>query len=1248
MRTHSSPKESASPAARPFFSRLFDSTPVATPFFVPNPAVATPNVQAETEQREPEEQIQMKESAGADLDFPAAAPPPLDEPPGELVQTKLTISSPGDRFEREADVVADSVVQRMESGDIRRGHPPAVQAKCTACQGKEEQLQRQVEPGHEDELVQAKAETTAEVSPNGMKPAFDGSDGGKPHDLALREKLERPLRRNNSGAPVHPANVAAPLPVQRLAEPPAGKRQAASASVDQALASPGQPLEPALRQDMEQHFGYDFSQVRVHIDMVADRSARDMNAHAYTIGRDIAFRQGLYQPNTVSGKQLLAHELTHVVQQSYSRNTLRRKLEDPPPETKTFAVKIPPGTTSVDEFRRYAETIIFGRVVNKQWEPNPAAAEVYADISNNIGKVIGFRVPMDEIAAYGSVSAADKAAADKAYSALNAGEREKINEEIDRRYYTRENVEPGTKIQAGETGKAAIWSSIRREVLADKNKIDALPQNIKKFLFDEKAFSSLDPKDFETVLRISSKVAALTAAELTEYKSRVTAKTTDWTVYESSIDRFLAERKDRESTAKERRTIETRLYGLESLYQRYRDLLSEFKREQSLAAVAGTDIQTIGASPTLIKMRDDLNADLIKAGFPGGITDFDKFIRDYEKVFERETLAIARVMLDQYEHLLWTQEQRYQKPVEGEALAEALYQAVSQTKARAEYEQAEKIRSEHAQTPWTPEEMAEQAYWVGQRNQALARGETQVRSAAAGHPLVSNPDFDRERLARASKSEEVQSLMLSYIAARKKDIAETRKNLKDKPSMIYGLDTLLKASFQAQNIQSGTIYEKIIRNRISDIHWTEAISQIVLAVIAVAAGLLTGGGGTVAVLAAGTALGIGAYQAVEEFRRYEMKSAAYGAKLTSDDPTMAWVIVAVIGAGIDVGAFASVLPKLRPAIQAFNVGAEAGDVAKLTQKLDKLTDVEEGIRKSIIRAAEAEAEARAAWKAVFKPPAALRAVIIPGAEEFGRFVYAVYLSFKRGIREFQVFVKTNEAIKLIGDVTKLTDEEMAALKTGYLTAIEEMETVAAHGKALGMVDNEIRGFMNLRGNTKGMTVEQVTKEMDAWKATRESGVPFGFQSVEQFEKFQSVAATELKRLLKKVDPNAEAFLQGSAISGISYKRHLPFDVASDLDIAISSRSLMKQAEKLEYEVKLSPRRIGPLDPDQIAELGLHRFEERLGGVIAEEAKAAGAAGAATPRKINIMLFDTAEAVKKPIGAASAEAERAAIPLKVEK
>lgn len=87
------------------------------------------------------------------------------------------------------------------------------------------------------------------------------------------------------------------------------------ASVHEVLRSPGQPLDAATRGFMEPRFGHDFSQVRVHADGEASRAARAVHAKAYTFGRDIVFGSGEYAPETVRGRRLLAHELTHIVQQ---------------------------------------------------------------------------------------------------------------------------------------------------------------------------------------------------------------------------------------------------------------------------------------------------------------------------------------------------------------------------------------------------------------------------------------------------------------------------------------------------------------------------------------------------------------------------------------------------------------------------------------------------------------------------------------------------------------------------------------------------------------------------------------------------------------------------------------------------------------------------------------------------------------------------------------------------------------------
>jgi hypothetical protein len=90
---------------------------------------------------------------------------------------------------------------------------------------------------------------------------------------------------------------------------------AVPAIVHEVLRSPGQPLDPQTRALMEPRFGHDFGSVRVHADAKAAESARAVNAAAYTVGRDIAFASGNFQPGTRSGRHLVAHELAHVVQQ---------------------------------------------------------------------------------------------------------------------------------------------------------------------------------------------------------------------------------------------------------------------------------------------------------------------------------------------------------------------------------------------------------------------------------------------------------------------------------------------------------------------------------------------------------------------------------------------------------------------------------------------------------------------------------------------------------------------------------------------------------------------------------------------------------------------------------------------------------------------------------------------------------------------------------------------------------------------
>jgi Domain of unknown function (DUF4157) len=113
--------------------------------------------------------------------------------------------------------------------------------------------------------------------------------------------------------------------IRRVAEQPTGETAPAPAGVEHVVTSTGNPLAPALRQEMEQRFDWDFSRVRVHTGSAAEQSARDLSARAYTVGDNVVFGAGEFEPQTGEGRRLLAHELTHVVQQSGAEaNVVRR------------------------------------------------------------------------------------------------------------------------------------------------------------------------------------------------------------------------------------------------------------------------------------------------------------------------------------------------------------------------------------------------------------------------------------------------------------------------------------------------------------------------------------------------------------------------------------------------------------------------------------------------------------------------------------------------------------------------------------------------------------------------------------------------------------------------------------------------------------------------------------------------------------------------------------------------------------
>ncbi|MFK7771032.1 MAG: DUF4157 domain-containing protein [Saprospiraceae bacterium] len=190
-------------------------------------------------------------------------------------QTKLTVGQPGDKYEVEADAVADAVVNQSSIA-------PSVQNKEISS------IQRKG-GAEEEEPLQMKTE---EEEP-----------------LQLMEEEESLQTKSNTSDP----KTASPNVAKKLNQSKGG----------------GASLSKSTQIEMESAIGADFSQVKIHTGSQAEGMNKDLGAQAFTHGKDVYFNQNKFSPNSKEGKRLLAHELTHVVQQNGDVKNIVQRQEEP-------------------------------------------------------------------------------------------------------------------------------------------------------------------------------------------------------------------------------------------------------------------------------------------------------------------------------------------------------------------------------------------------------------------------------------------------------------------------------------------------------------------------------------------------------------------------------------------------------------------------------------------------------------------------------------------------------------------------------------------------------------------------------------------------------------------------------------------------------------------------------------------------------------------------------------------------------
>jgi hypothetical protein len=283
------------------------------------------------------------------------------------VQAKLKVNEPGDRYEQEADRVADQVMRMPE--------PRTVQRACSTCDEEgalqtkplAEQItpliQRQAEEEEEEEPAQAKLANDTQVQRQEEEPEEEEEETAQAklaNDTQVQRQEEEPEEEEEETAQ---AKLAESTQVQRQEEEPEEEEEPIQAKRGggqtprsgpglttqmRSLRGGGSPLPQSERDFFEPRFGYDFGQVRIHTNDAAATAASTAKARAFTVGQDVVFGAGQYTPGTAVGRNLVAHELAHVVQQNKSaQHSLQRRMtvEEPdaplpgtPPKTKSQEV----------------------------------------------------------------------------------------------------------------------------------------------------------------------------------------------------------------------------------------------------------------------------------------------------------------------------------------------------------------------------------------------------------------------------------------------------------------------------------------------------------------------------------------------------------------------------------------------------------------------------------------------------------------------------------------------------------------------------------------------------------------------------------------------------------------------------------------------------------------------------------------------------------------------------------------------
>lgn len=839
---------------------------------------------------------------------------------GQVLQAKLKINQPGDKYELEADRVAEMVMRMPDRGvgSISKG-PQILQRKCACADGKGTCAKC---AGEENKLLQRKATAAAPAVTRGIAANINGLRGG------------------------------------------------------------GQPLPDSARSFFEPRFRADFSGVRVHTGSRAAQTSRSISARAFTVGKDVVFGAGQYSPGTDSGRGLMAHELTHVVQQGgilgnkNNGQIIREQVQkkEISEESLTYQLRHHLYYSNLEESIKIIKQLsdkekdfVLASEIHKNRATEEYAGDEFGDES--VYKLIkaftenGYRnlwgcldwmlSEFDENSGWNYIEEiVGKHSTEQRTSILYD---EKMKKRFSNTYGDREIFFLMRDFMARiDLAKSLEWLFFEADPSGGefyRERAEAIielhPEEQKKQVREDETMKNafiLHMTDFG----IATVVDALGLRLKDKLEWMMLEDTNYYLVGEAFINtKQEDELNEVKNDSELNRRLKNELGDSYELFKSYRetagqvdlskkegedkefleksqDLLSQFQKVKELRLSTeiqkntGLGLNSPELETKLIEAEQEL--ELLKkknnVDTKDGITtkEFEKTIERYLETFKINTVKKAFAMLRQSEEVVKSEAGKYGVDSKDNNAFENLWKALKPVR-EIKVEHDKKINEIRNVKHKSEIELVDELR--GSINAHLRRDEIlnayknskdkfnkfrKESKLSIQFPVLADPDLELSDLWSTDKSQ-LRNTIGGTIRDRLSDIHASRKSIAEDPDVIWSLDQLLAAAKQMYAIKKGSALDKLIDDKAEE--ETESVWGIILMALGFAFAILTMGSGTILLIGIVGGIAVGGAELTIAAIEYDLKSTHSAtdfdrAKALSSDPSLFWLVVGAAFVAADI------------------------------------------------------------------------------------------------------------------------------------------------------------------------------------------------------------------------------------------------------------------------------------------------------------------------------------------------------------